>query len=170
MLSVGASNLRSRAFAFRNITKIIFKFFKFRKHNIFSNIAHTTRKSRIQNINRSCSKMNKRTDFRINLRLHNVNKSADIVLSLFFLSINFFRVNSRSNIVEFFSKFVSKLAANLQMSLYKSRFAFSARTDRSLFRNILRQSVKNRLFRNRIAVVDTRKIFKNVTSFHKPKL
>ena len=167
MLSMRSANLRSRAFALSNIAKIVFKFLKLRKNNILSNITHTARKRSVQNINRSRAQMNQRPGLRINLCFHHVHKRADIVLGFFLFSVNFLRVNRRRNVIKIFRSLFIKLAANLQMSLYQSRLAFCARTDAGLFRNILRKPGKHLSFRQRISMIDTRKIFKNITCFHK---
>ena len=60
---------------------------------------------------------------------HDIDKSADIVLCLFFFGVNFFRVNVCCNIVQSFCKLVSQRAANLKMSLNKSRLTLCTRAD-----------------------------------------
>ena len=166
MLTVCTSYLRSCTFTFCNVAEIVFKFFEFWKYNIFSNITHAAGKTGIKNINRCSAKVNKRADFCINLCLHYVYKGADIVLCLFFFSINFLRVDIISNLIQLFCDCVSKLTAHLKMSLYEGSFTAGMRANACFFRNVLRKAVECFSLRQRVSVIDTRQVFKNVTSFH----
>ncbi|MBQ4237221.1 MAG: hypothetical protein II716_10350, partial [Treponema sp.] len=86
----------------------------------------------VQNVNRSRTKVNQRTNLGVNLCLHHVHKRADIVLGLLFLFVNFLGINVLRNRIKFCGNIIRKFSRSFRWALTRaaSHFAWE-RTDAS---------------------------------------